>query len=118
VMVPASAALAKPRLSVAVTLFSAPRQRLSTISSVSSGRPLAGTEDPNPRDNAQVVSVGVFDQSNPLSSACPGDIPVNLTFVSAVIPLSEYCGWLQMIGNMLVAVSLLGATLFVLRGAS
>ncbi|WP_382160380.1 hypothetical protein [Hydrogenophaga sp. ANAO-22] len=79
---------------------------------------MAGTEDPNPRDNPTVVNLGTFDQSNPLSSACPADIPVNLRFFSTVIPLSEHCGSLQMLGNMLVIFSLLGATIFVLRGGS
>jgi hypothetical protein len=81
-------------------------------------RVMAGTEDPNPRDNPTVVNLGTFDQSNPLSSSCPADIPVNLTFFSGVIPLSEYCNWLQLLGNMLVIFSLLGATIFILRGHS
>ena len=79
---------------------------------------MAGTEDPNPRDNPTVINLGTFDQSNPLSSGCPADIPVNLHLFSTVIPLSEHCGALQMLGNMLVIFSLLGATIFVLRGGS
>lgn len=80
-------------------------------------RVLAGTEVADPKASAQVIDVGVFDQSNPLSSSCPADVPINLSGYAGVIPLSEFCHWLQLLGNMLVAVSLLGATIFVLRGA-
>lgn len=79
---------------------------------------MAGTEDPNPRKNPTVVPLGTFNQSNPLSSACPMDVPFSVAGMSLVIPLAENCAWLQLLGNMLVAVSLLGATLFVLRGST
>lgn len=79
---------------------------------------LDGSHVENPRDSAMQIDVGVFDQSDPLSSACPGDIPVSLSGFSFVIPLSQACDWLQIIGNILVICSLFGATVFVLRGGN
>ncbi|MDR7095515.1 virulence factor TspB C-terminal domain-related protein [Hydrogenophaga laconesensis] len=76
---------------------------------------LAGTWTENPAENAQQISVGVFDQSNPLGSSCPADISFHVAGRTMVLELSRICTWLQLIGNLLVAMSLLGATLFILR---
>lgn len=79
-------------------------------------RVMGGTEVADPKANATVIDVGVFDQSNPLSSTCPGDVPIQLSGFTMVLPLASGCSWFQMIGNMMVLVSLFGATVFVLRG--
>lgn len=79
-------------------------------------RVMGGTEVADPKANATVIDVGVFDQSNPLSSTCPGDVPIQLSGFTMVLPLASGCSWFQLIGNMMVLVSLFGATVFVLRG--
>lgn len=79
---------------------------------------LAGTWTDNPRDNPQQINVGTFNQSNPFGTSCPGDVTAQMGAFTLTIPLASMCGWLQIIGNMLVAVSLLGATLFIFRGSS
>lgn len=79
---------------------------------------LNGTWVEDPKANAQQINVGHFSQSNPLGSSCPGDVTVSLSGFSVVLPMSQHCGWLNLIGNLLVAVSLFGATVFVLRGSN
>lgn len=79
---------------------------------------LGGTAVEDPRETAEDFEVGVFDQDNPFGASCPGDISANVNGFSMVIPLGSMCSWLQIIGNMLVAVSLFGATLFVVRGGN
>jgi hypothetical protein len=57
-----------------------------------------------------------FNQTNPFSNSCPADIPISTGLVQISIPLSNYCSVLQALGNILVALTLLGATVFVIRG--
>lgn len=76
---------------------------------------LDGTWTDNPRDNPEQISVGVFDQSNPLPSACPTDVTAQVAGFTLAIPLASMCPWLQIMGNMLVIVSLFGATIFIMR---
>jgi len=59
-----------------------------------------------------------FDQTNPYSSTCPADLTFTLMGYSSSIPLSSYCSQLQMMGNALVAFTLLAAALFVFRGSN
>lgn len=61
-------------------------------------------------------SVGLFDQSNPVSSTCPGDHTLTLGGLSVAIPLSQACSYLQLMGNLLVAFTLLAATVYVVKG--
>lgn len=79
---------------------------------------LAGTWEKNPKDEPRTENLGSFDQSNPLSGACPGDIAISIATVSVVIPLGSFCPQLQMMGNLLVAFTLLSATVFVFRGTA
>lgn len=76
----------------------------------------AGTFGPTMTNT--VRNVGSFDQSNPLSGACPSDHTLTAGGMSVVIPLASACAELQMMGNVLVAFTLLAATLFVLKGLS
>jgi hypothetical protein len=78
----------------------------------------AGTWVTNPKDNPSVVALGVFDQTNPLGESCPPDVTVNLSWGSFVVPMFQHCDRFKMVGNLLVLVSLMGATLFVVRGNS
>jgi hypothetical protein len=78
----------------------------------------AGTWVTNPKDNPTVVALGVFDQTNPLGESCPPDVTVNLSWGSFVVPMFQHCDRFKMVGNLLVLVSLIGATLFVVRGNS
>lgn len=64
------------------------------------------------------VTLGEFNQDNPFSASCPGDVPFTLMGMTASIPLSEHCSALQMLGNVLVAFTLFAATVFVIRGFS
>lgn len=64
----------------------------------------------------QQKAVGNFDQSNPMGGSCPGDHTLSLAGASVVIPLSSVCSELQLMGNVLVAFTLLAATIFVVRG--
>jgi hypothetical protein len=75
-----------------------------------------GTDTPDPKLSARIENLGNFDQTNPLSSSCPSDATVTAGGQSFSIPLSQACGSLQVIGNLAVAFTLLGATLFVLKG--
>lgn len=61
-------------------------------------------------------NIGQFNQTNPFSSACPADQTLTVAGRSIVIPLSQACSVLQMMGNVLVAFTLLAATVFVLKG--
>ena len=77
-----------------------------------------GTWTDNPKDDPRMEALGTFDQSNPLSDACPGDVSIAIAHVTVVIPLARFCPQLQMMGNLLVAFTLLGATVFVVRGST
>ena len=77
-----------------------------------------GTWVENPKDNPREVNIGTFDQSNPLGDACPGDVAYSVMGVSMVLPLSQYCPQLRLMGNLLVAFTLLAATVFVVRGGT
>ena len=79
---------------------------------------LDGTWTENPKDNPEQINVGTFNQSNPFGTSCPNDVTAQMGAFTLTIPLASMCGWLQIIGNMLVAVSLLGATLLIVRGSS
>jgi len=79
---------------------------------------LDGTWTENPKDNPEQIDVGTFNQSNPFGTSCPNDVTAQMGAFTLTIPLASMCGWLQIIGNMLVMVSLLGATLFIFRGSS
>ena len=77
-----------------------------------------GTWVKNPKDEPRQVNIGNFDQSNPLGDACPGDVAYSVMGVSMVLPLSQYCPQLRLMGNLLVAFTLLAATVFVVRGGT
>jgi hypothetical protein len=78
---------------------------------------IAGTWVADPKENPTVVALGVFDQANPLGESCPPDITVALSWGTFVVPMFQHCDRFKMVGNLLVLVSLLGATLFVVRGS-
>lgn len=78
------------------------------------GTMAAGTYAPDPPTTT--VSVAEFNQANPFGSSCPTNHTVSLAGASISIPLSAVCSELQMMGNLLVAFTLLAATIFVLRG--
>jgi hypothetical protein len=63
-----------------------------------------------------VIDVGQLDQSNPFGGSCPPDQTFQALGASFTIPLAAACPELQMLGNFLVAMTLLTATIFVLRG--
>lgn len=61
-------------------------------------------------------NIGDFNQSNPFGSTCPGDHNVSVAGTTVVIPFASACSALQMAGNLLVAMTLLGSAMFVLKG--
>ena len=68
-----------------------------------------------------VVTQGDFatqiDQTNPYGGTCPADKVISLDSGSSVtIPLSNWCGPMQMLGRLVVAVSLLAAAFIVFKG--
>lgn len=77
-----------------------------------------GTYVTHPKDAPVVNELGLFDETNPFNAACPGDVAFSVAGVSTSIPLSQFCTQLQMMGNLLVAFTLLSATMFVIRGVS
>jgi hypothetical protein len=77
-----------------------------------------GQQGTQPHDNISQVNVGSFDQSNPWASSCPGDYTISLVGVSSItVPLSSACSIFQMLGSLLVGLTLLGSAMFVIRGA-
>jgi len=57
-----------------------------------------------------------FNQENPFGNGCPADVTIATGVVEISIPLSAYCSVLQAMGNVLVAFTLLVATVFVIKG--
>jgi hypothetical protein len=63
-----------------------------------------------------VIDLGSLDQSNPFGSSCPSDQTFTVLGTTLTVPLADACPVLQMLGNLAVAMTLLTATIFVLRG--
>lgn len=78
----------------------------------------AGGADPanHPRLNKTTQNI-VLDQTNPYNAQCPADISISLSGFTAVIPLASKCSTLQLMGNLLVAFTLLLAAVIIVRGA-
>lgn len=57
----------------------------------------------------------VIDQSDPIGGGCPVDQSISVGSVSVVIPWSKACNSLQMLGNIVVAFSILAAAFIVFR---
>jgi hypothetical protein len=64
----------------------------------------------------EVIDLGELNKSNPFGSSCPPDQTFTVLGASFIIPLASACPELQMLGNLAVAMTLLTATIFVLRG--
>ena len=55
-------------------------------------------------------SVGSFNTTNPYTGTCPGDLTVAVGDRSFLIPLSQTCSWIQVVGWVFVtAATLAGA---------
>lgn len=65
---------------------------------------------------SQVRNVGQFNQDNPYGGGCPPDMSFMVAGHTVAIPLSNVCSELQMLGNLLVVLTLFTATVFVVRG--
>lgn len=83
------------------------------------GNDAANGLDPSehPSKNRTTVDVGGFNQTNPFSASCPAD--VHIAGVGIVqgfdIPLSAFCSVFQMIGQLMVAVTMLACAVWVVR---
>jgi hypothetical protein len=86
--------------------------------SVTAGqRAVAGEESEHPYKSKTSTDIGSFDKANPWSASCPADVAIGGHGIvqGFSIPLSSYCSVFQMIGNLMVAVTALGAAVFVVR---
>lgn len=71
----------------------------------------------HPRDNKTTLSVGSFNTTNPYGGTCPADTTLGAGPISVTIPFSSICGVLQMMGSILVALTLLASARFVVGGS-
>lgn len=78
------------------------------------GQLQAGTFGPDLTTKAK--SVSNFTQANPFSSTCPPDLVFQTSMGTITIPLASKCTYLQMAGNLLLAFTLIMATIFVVKG--
>lgn len=71
----------------------------------------------HPKNNKQTVNLAnMVDKTNPFNSSCPNDMPLQiLDGVSISIPLSEYCGIFQILGRILVGLTLLSSAFWLIR---
>ncbi len=65
---------------------------------------------------SRTFALSTFNQTNPYSASCPADVPFTLAGQSVSIPLASRCTELALLGNLFVALTLLGATFFVMKG--
>ncbi|WP_416383968.1 virulence factor TspB C-terminal domain-related protein [Roseateles microcysteis] len=56
-----------------------------------------------------------IDQTNRLGGGCPSDVSISYAGRSWVIPWSQHCDKLQLIGNLMVSVCMLAAAFIVFR---
>lgn len=76
-----------------------------------------GQGEGHPRSSITDVGVGTLDTSNPWGSSCPSDQTVtNFMGSPIVIPLSSACSVFQMMGALLVGLSLIAGAFIVVRG--
>lgn len=78
----------------------------------------AGDPSDHPAKNKSVFDIAAFNQDNPFGATCPSDQTVSLGggMGSLVIPLSSACSVFQMMGALLVGLTLLASAMFVIRG--
>lgn len=82
---------------------------------ISGGSQPAGHPFADPTISAVQFS-SVIDQTNRLGGGCPADVAVSVGGRSFVIPWSAQCDKLQLVGQLMVAVSMLAAAMIVFRG--
>lgn len=72
-----------------------------------------GTDNsvPNPADvaNRSTFSIGSLDMSSPYAARCPDDVVFSVMGKSSTLPLSLWCPYLTLIGNVFMALSLVSA---------
>lgn len=79
----------------------------------------SGTARPagHPGLDATTVSFqSTIDQTDRLAGGCPADVPIAVAGAALVIPFSSMCSPLQLLGGLIVGVSLLAAAFIVFRG--
>jgi hypothetical protein len=72
----------------------------------------------HPGASAQQQSLSfatVIDQAERIGSGCPADVSIAYAGRSWVIPWSQHCSKLQLIGNLMVSVCMLAAAFIVFR---
>ena len=73
------------------------------------GHPFASAE------NSSLAFSSAISQSNLLAGSCPADVAISYGGQSWVIPWSQHCDKLQLIGNLMVGVCMLAAAFIVFR---
>jgi len=68
----------------------------------------------NPEAGSLTFS-SVIDQTNRLNGGCPVDVAITYAGRSWVIPWSQHCDKLQLLGNLMVGVCMLAAAMIVFR---
>lgn len=76
-----------------------------------------GNPADHPWNSKLNLSVGSFDKTNPFGSTCPGDQEVGAGSIKVTIPLSKACTLFQLMGQLLVALTLLSSAKFVIGGS-
>ena len=85
-------------------------------SAMSGGDQPAGHPGANP--SVITLGAGTLDMSERLGGGCPSDYSFSVGGHGYVIPFSQQCGNLNLIGQCMVAVCLLAAVMIVFRGNS
>ncbi|OGS67724.1 MAG: hypothetical protein A2Z87_06180 [Gallionellales bacterium GWA2_54_124] len=65
----------------------------------------------NPADvaNRSTFSIGSLDMSSPIAAKCPDDVVFTVMGKSSTLPLSLWCPYLALVGNVFMALSLVAA---------
>jgi hypothetical protein len=76
----------------------------------------AGTDPGAGSGNTVNISTD-FDRTNPYSAACPADRSFTLMGKTMALPFSSLCPYLQLMGYILIAVTLIAASKIALGGS-
>ncbi|GHD60780.1 hypothetical protein GCM10007350_14340 [Jeongeupia chitinilytica] len=82
------------------------------------GNDAVGKSDQEVRDSLNIGDRDLsraFKQDRFLSGGCPSDKSFSLMGHSVTMPLSGMCSWLQVLGNILVAITFIACVFIVVR---
>jgi hypothetical protein len=70
---------------------------------------------PTPANTTDMSFSSVINQTDLLGGGCPADTTFQIAGSSMSIPFSQLCGPLQMLGSLMVGLSMLAAAFIVFR---